>query len=749
VSRTDSRSSFLREIWAKPNETLSQHAQECSVRLKAFLRSLPPDAVADLSFASEEFESRLFATVYLHDVGKASRGFQEAMAALRNGKRVSPRGLPHALLSIPFGLACAPPVDGLPIEALTVSSHHTPYYDGLYSDYSTADARFVRESYFWEEAIAFFRKLPRVHKRFLGRSYPFMLGEPVVRGVGEWLEILREPLRDYPRPQIRRAYGTFMAALHFSDWLASGHRDPPALEPRQVSVAVGSLIARKDGTLKRYQEEAAETMGHLLVHLPTGTGKTETALLWAERNTRSGRVAYLLPTRVVSNALFDRFRRPVEAEGLGLGDRVGLCHGTSAFRYASELGCKSEEYRSQRLLASTWITPVTVATLDQLLLARMNWSHWEMVESLAAGGAIILDEAHAYEPYTQALALLACQEFAALGSRIAVMSATFPKFLRRAFAEVLGDPKLLSPEAFDKKARHRLTWRDENLLCAVEEVAREVRAGRRVLVIANTVGGVSEFYRALRSRIEPQRTMMYHSRYIEAHRREKEDRINEVSAARSGQGFALVATQVVEVGLDIDFDILFTEAAPIDALVQRLGRVNRKGAKGIADVMVFRSDEGGRRVYGSDASSRAEELLEGVDGQVLCEGLLRELIERQYPAEEALAALQEEVRRASRRIRDVRRQLWQVQTLQLSDEARFLRALASSRPDEMPSVDVIPSCFRDKVERVPCGVLAAQYIVRVPLRIAHDRLQFVDGRLYVRLQYDKEFGLAAGPDAGD
>jgi len=210
--------SSSREIWAKPDETLDQHVTECLRRLKTFLATLPADAVGDLNVGREELESRLFAAVYLHDIGKASHDFQAIMKAKREGRPLPARGFPHALLSIPFGLACAPPIDGCPHEALAVGSHHTPYYDGLYADWSATDARRVREAYLWDEAMKYYRKLPETHEQCLGRPYPFQLRDPTMRDVAEWLATFRDALLDYPGAELRRTHATFLSALHVSDW---------------------------------------------------------------------------------------------------------------------------------------------------------------------------------------------------------------------------------------------------------------------------------------------------------------------------------------------------------------------------------------------------------------------------------------------------------------------------------------------------------------------------------------------------
>ena len=118
---------------------------------------------------------------------------------------------------------------------------------------------------------------------------------------------------------------------------------------------------------------------------------------------------------------------------------------------------------------------------------------------------------------------------------------------------------------------------------------------------------LADMYRLVRNRIGQTHAMLFHSRFIEQDRQEREERI--VEGNQKTSGFVAVVTQIVEVSLDIDYDVMFTQVAPVDALVQRFGRVNRKGQKGLVPVYVFQPDEGSVKVYGEDLLDQAWELL--------------------------------------------------------------------------------------------------------------------------------------------
>ena len=104
--------------------------------------------------------------------------------------------------------------------------------------------------------------------------------------------------------------------------------------------------------------------------------------------------------------------------------------------------------------------------------------------------------------------------------------------------------------------------------------------------------------------------MLFHSRFIEQDRQKRENRI--VEGNKETEGFVAVVTQIVEVSLDIDYDVMFTQVAPVDALVQRFGRVNRKGQKGLVPIYVFEPDEGSTKVYGADLLDHAWQLLKPI-----------------------------------------------------------------------------------------------------------------------------------------
>jgi CRISPR-associated endonuclease/helicase Cas3 len=211
------------------------------------------------------------------------------------------------------------------------------------------------------------------------------------------------------------------------------------------------------------------------------------------------------------------------------------------------------------------------------------------------------------------------------GARFCIMSATFPEILEDWLSEAIpGLCKLDVPDSlFEEFRRHRLVLVDgevedepniQRILAATEEGS--------VLVCCNTVRRAQDVYEKLKESEPHLRLELLHGRFNARDRIAKERELlsrmgtGSVSDARKT---VLVATQVVEVSLDIDFDTIFTEPAPLDALLQRFGRVNRGRRYPLRDVHVFREPCGNIPVYDPLLVRRTLAVLQRVNNQPIDE----------------------------------------------------------------------------------------------------------------------------------
>ena len=243
---------------------------------------------------------------------------------------------------------------------------------------------------------------------------------------------------------------------------------------------------------------------------------------------------------------------------------------------------------SENFWSEVFAKPITVTTADHLLYTFVHgFRQADFALGCLQTAAIVFDEVHCYD--RKMLAEL--RELFKILSEMSIphmlMSGTLPDFLIREGG--LSDYEQVTDEEGLRRRPFILCKREQPLFVkvndeadekgwqpeesVVEEVLEGFGRGLRQFVIVNTVRKAQSFYRALREHIEDsERLWCLHSRFCYVHRREKERRLIELLQS-DFRPLILVATQVIEVSLDISCDRMFTELAPIDALGQRAGRL--------------------------------------------------------------------------------------------------------------------------------------------------------------------------------
>ena len=212
------------------------------------------------------------------------------------------------------------------------------------------------------------------------------------------------------------------------------------------------------------------------------------------------------------------------------------------------------------------------------------------------------------------------------------MSATLPEFLKKLFIEELNIKCLIEPkkEELKKIVRHKVLVTEGDVFSNIDKIIKDIKENKKVLVVCNTVDRAQKVYDRLKDYTG--KKALLHSRFVlkDRERIEKSLEDSEKNKESSDAIKLLVGTQAIEVSLDIDFDVLYTEPAPIDALIQRFGRVNRKGIKGISPVYIF--SEGScedKFVYKNQKIvNNTLELLNKYD--ILSEDLIQNLVDEIY-----------------------------------------------------------------------------------------------------------------------
>lgn len=367
----------------------------------------------------------------------------------------------------------------------------------------------------------------------------------------------------------------------------------------------------------------------------TGNGKSEAAVTLAHRVIAAGRAQgayFALPTMATANAMYERFSKGGSYRRLfadTADPSLVLTHGKrdlhDGFR-ASILRTDSDtrdlEARRSRAGIPEWIADdkrtaffadIGVGSIDQALMAALPTRHAPMRQLGLSRRVLIVDEAHAYDSFmrTELDALLRFQ--AALGGSAIVLSATLPVSVRQRLADAFraglslpavplsqtGYPLTTmvaragvaeqahartAREVANTSARSVVTERVVGREHALREIVAAASAGGAVAWVRNTVDDACDAVDLLRQRgFEP---ILLHSRFTAGDRRAIEDRVL-ATFGRTGTGRAgqiIVGTQVIEQSLDIDFDLIVSDLAPVDALIQRAGRLwrHRRGGRPVA-----------------------------------------------------------------------------------------------------------------------------------------------------------------------
>ncbi len=629
------------KVYAKgkgEEKTLLRHVME-TVRfahsLKDYLPSLP--SLVDV----ENFFDLLIIAAYVHDWGKATQGFQQQL--LKN----KPYKYRHEVLSAAFVEGFKVPEAELHLITKGVISHHKSFDDdmlyklhgadkeetdimssllGLDDDfYDDAENRFKDRwnELLWDEIkklSGFIKKLSEIG--YLLNEYDYEIPENP-----------DDPIRKYVSNSKKLDFNLreicFRGSLILSDHMASsGLRSIKTLDRKNFSILNGftpNLIQRETSTQDK----------NVLLIAPTGEGKTQASLLWFEnlfKKKKATHLYYLLPYTASLNAMYKRFQTMFNDEKSNVQSKiVGLAHSRAFYSlikyYQDRDENKIENYkaykdavrRSKRLL-----NPVLLSTPWQLLRYFFSPKFFECGFTMMVDSALIIDEIHSYDAKSMGMLI---GMLTVLNKHfkvpIMVMSATIPNILiskiKSAFPSSESPVKINIPDSkLEKMQWHRVNVINDPIEDLYSKIEKDISHGKRVLVVSNSVDKAIEIYQSLENIKD---RVLLHSKFALKDRIEKEQKLNTAQL--------LIGTQAIEVSLDIDFDVLYTMPAPLDALIQRFGRVNRNRKRSPANVYVSTQyDEATEYIYSVRLIKRTIDVLRTVD--ILDQSMVEELMNSVY-----------------------------------------------------------------------------------------------------------------------
>jgi CRISPR-associated endonuclease/helicase Cas3 len=349
--------------------------------------------------------------------------------------------------------------------------------------------------------------------------------------------------------------------------------------------------------------------GVYVIEAPMGMGKTEAALAAAyqllEKQQATG-IFFALPTQATCNRMYMRLGdfvkriSPASTTPMLIHANSWLLDEKEPLRPARTIGKgESDAWEGTNWFSSAkraLLAPFGVGTIDQALLGIVAAKHFFVRQFALAGKVVIIDEVHSYDVYTGTLIDQLISTLRELGCTVIVLSATLTGRRRGQIVRTphsrrsVGSPepyplivcnpngkRATSVPAKPPKSRSvQVAFRTRP--DAVGEAVTTVKSGGCVVWICNTVGSSQRDFAILQDSLGNEFPVgLLHSRFPFWRRKDLEEdwmnRLGKESSSRSPS--LLVSTQIVEQSVDIDADLMITELAPTDMLLQRMGRLWR------------------------------------------------------------------------------------------------------------------------------------------------------------------------------
>lgn len=399
--------------------------------------------------------------------------------------------------------------------------------------------------------------------------------------------------------------------------------------------------------------------GIFIIEAPMGLGKTEAALMAVEQlaeKTGSNGMFFGLPTQATSNGIFPRIISWLDNVGYDDNEKksLRLSHGKA---YLNEdfislaKNINIDDKNHSWITTNQWFSggkktvldDFVVGTVDNFLLLALKQKHLMLKHLGFSRKVVVIDEVHAYDAYMGMYLYEAIKWMGAYNIPVIILSATLPKdrrhkLIKKYIEGRYGNIKSIKEDTtwIESEAYPLITYTDDNLVRQITEfekiedkeininsvdeddlinlLKKKLSDGGIAGIIVNTVKKSQKLAEKLYDIFADEEVELLHSSFLSTDRIKKEENLLDTIGKNGKRPYRkiIIGTQVIEQSLDIDFDILFTDIAPMDLLIQRVGRLHRhenKRPENLKKPEIYILDMNGDYEYGESTYVYDEFLL--------------------------------------------------------------------------------------------------------------------------------------------
>lgn len=548
----------------------------------------------------DDFKHNLKIAIHYHDFGKATKKWQE------EARKEIPSLPPHAPYA---GFFMALETKEL-APILATISHHSLLTNGTGNKYNS----YLKAQFYQEELINFNRSLgfnDKIDFNQLPNYFLYFNKKIVKMKRKHWTS------REYPiNVYFKALYCNLLFLLTSADVFASkfessediniiSHINTDLPDYESINSAFQNIDQNKipfftqRQVIKKLEEKS--NANHFVLEAPCGEGKTLSSLLFARelwKKHKLNRIIYTLPTQTTTNNMLKEF-----SEEYNIPEQwIGLYHSEVFNFLQTQYEEQKSELKSKIFLDSFYIRPFNISTIDHLLLSLVNgYKYAPRAFGALQTSLVIIDEMHYYDPHTIGMINCLCEILRELKIPYFIMSATIPNIIKEKF---LTDAIHYTSSGLDEDNHEKHPYKieyhntrtiDNEIVNSDVSTIIDENAKKSICIVVNTVKRAKSLYNFLIQKYPDDQLLLYHSQFTRIDRPKKEKLLNIWMAVNKSnrkltdeenrlceecnfdpfKRLIFVGTQVIEISLNLSFDVMMADLAPLDALFQRAGRLHR------------------------------------------------------------------------------------------------------------------------------------------------------------------------------